>query len=238
MRESPDIETSSDDYARRFSGPSGKYLLSMQREAILQVLSKPFGDTILDVGGGHGQLVPIFRELGCDITVFGSSDICPERIRHEPNSHKLRYLAGNLLNLPFADQSFDLVISVRLISHIENWERLIEELCRVARNSVVLDYPTLFSLNAFTPLLFLLKKRFEGNTRTYTSFFKHELAKEFGRHGFAVSACAKQFFLPMFLHRAFKGASVMRAMEGVCRTARLTRALGSPVILRMDRVVR
>jgi hypothetical protein len=39
----------------------------------------------------------------------------------------------------------------------------------------------------------------------------------------------------MALHRALGSAGVARALEGAARPLGLTRALGSPVILRVDR---
>ena len=71
-------------------------------------------------------------------------------------------MLGRLYKLPVADRSFDLVIAVRLISHVPEWRRLIAELCRVARQAVVIDYPSKSGLNALTPLLFGMKKSVEG----------------------------------------------------------------------------
>ena len=50
----PDVETASDDYARRFSGPVGEWFLDVQERACLDLLRPWRGGTVLDVGGGHG----------------------------------------------------------------------------------------------------------------------------------------------------------------------------------------
>ena len=72
--EAPDIETSSENYARRFSGETGAWFLNVQENATMRMLSQYRGSTVLDVGGGHGQLAgPIARE-GYQVTVLGSSD--------------------------------------------------------------------------------------------------------------------------------------------------------------------
>jgi len=124
---------------------------------------------------------------------------------------------------------------VRLLAHVPDWQRLLAELCRVARHAVVVDYPSKSGLNALTPLLFGLKKSYEGNTRTYLSFTHSELRAEFVRHGFESRRVVKQFFLPMVAHRLGKGSAPLRWAEGFCRASGLTALAGSPVILRMDR---
>lgn len=234
MRETPDIETSSDSYAQRFSGNAGKYLLSVQQQRVKDSLAVPFGNTVLDVGGGHGQLAPGLVESGFDVTVLGSSADCYKQIQTGGSGGDAGFVTGDLLNLPFQDNSFDLVISVRLISHIENWPGLVREFCRVARTAIVIDYPSTRGFNALTPLLFRLKRGIEKNTRTYTSFSRTELAREFRLNGFCVSGHYPQFLLPMVIHRAMNGAVWLQVVEKFCAATGLTRALGSPVILRAD----
>ena len=52
-----------------------------------------------------------------------------------------QFATGNLLTLPFIDRAFDVVISYRLLPHVTNWEQLLSEMCRVAKTSVIVDYP-------------------------------------------------------------------------------------------------
>lgn len=237
-RECPDIVTSSEDYARRFSGRAGEYFLEVQDRGIQQALSYKRGRTILDVGGGHGQVAGGLASAGYEVTVLGSDNVCFERLRHKDSSAQCRFVTGDLVTLPFADQSFDVVIALRLISHIEAWPMLVRELCRVSSQAVVLEYPSLVSINAIGPLLFGLKKRIEGNTRTYRSFLLSTLKREFEVNSFRVRALYPQFVLPMVLHRATQGASLLQGTEKILKGLGLTRLLGSPVILRCDRIDR
>ena len=157
VRETPDIETASDSYARRFAGAAGRYLLAEQDDAIRAVLADWRGGSVLDVGGGHGQLTPLLRSLASDVLVFGSDAQGLERVRRDfPDCPTA---TGDLLALPFAPASFDVVVAVRLLPHVRNWPRLLAELCRVARSTVVVDYPRTTGFNGLTPLLFPLKKR-------------------------------------------------------------------------------
>lgn len=231
----PDIETSSANYARRFSGAAGNYLLDVQARAIRQALEGLRPGAALDVGGGHGQLVDLLRELGWRVTVHGSDDICARNLRELHGKRDCEFVRGNLFALPVPDRSFDVVLAVRLIAHVDDWPRLLGEMCRVARRTVVIDHPSKFALNALTPMLFGVKKSLEGNTRMYSSFTRKELMAEFARHGFQMQREVKQFFMPMAVHRLGRGALPFRAAESLFRGVGLTALAGSPVILRVDR---
>ena len=231
--ETPDIETSSENYASRFRGPAGAYMLDVQEKSVLDLLKdgRPLENrAVLDVGGGHAQLAGPIAGLGCAVTVVGSDESCAARL----NGDQIAFAIGSMLDLPFAGRSFDTLVSVRLISHIENWPRLVAELCRVADRSIIIDYPTWRSINALSLLTFPIKKAIEKNTRTYTTFWDGAIRREFAKHGFRAVATRNQFVMPMALHRASKGA--LKPVEEVMRATGVTRLIGNPVIIRLDRV--
>lgn len=234
MRETADIETSSADYARRFSGSAGRYLLDVQSKAVREIVADLQPGTVLDVGGAHGQLVDTLAALGWEVTVLGSDEQCGRNLRELHGKRNCKFVQGDLLHMPFADAQFDLVVSVRLLSHTEAWQQLMREFCRVARRAVVIDYPSVKGLNALTPLLFGVKKKFEGNTRTYTSFSRSDIEAALAATSFGVTREIKQFFLPMVLHRALRAAFPVRWAEAIARALGLTALFGSPVILRAD----
>ncbi len=225
-----DIETSSDGYAARFSGPVGGWMLAVQEKITVGMLVGSPGASILDVGGGHGQLANPLCRRAFPVTVLGSDDSCRKRIAGLVESGACRFVVGNVVALPFPDRSFDVVMSFRLLPHCVAWPTLITELSRVARAAVIVDYPTSEGLNAIAPALFGAKKKLEGNTREWRMFRHDEIDAEFVRHGFVLKAREKQFFLPMVLHRALRCRGLSAALEAVCRGLGLTRRWGSPVI--------
>ena len=233
----PDVESSSAEYARRFAGSAGRYLLDVQANSVTRALQGLTPGTVLDVGGGHGQLVAPLGRLGWTVTVHGTDVVCERNLRELHGQRDCDFMQGDLFALPAADRSFDMVIAVRLLPHVTDWPRLVSEMCRVARHTVVLDYPSKSGLNSLTPMLFGLKKSLEGNTRTYASFSRDELSREFASHGFRFEREVKQFFLPMVVHRVGKGSAALRGLESLFRRSGLTAMAGSPVILRMDRKV-
>ena len=233
--ETADIETSSEDYAKRFSGEVGSWFLKVQEDISLKILASSPGAKILDVGGGHGQLTEGLIENGYNVTVFGSADICKSRIQKFVDENRCAYHTGNILDLPYKNQFFDIVISYRLLPHVKKWRQLISELTRVARKAVVVDFPSIYSLNCISPILFSVKKRLEGNTRPFILFRQSDLLTTFMQNGFVFSNRFPQFFLPMVLHRVIGFPLLSRAVERVCHLTGLTGNLGSPVILELVR---
>lgn len=242
LSEPADIETASDDYARRFTGAVGAWMLNIQESIVLRFLRqentghvKGATPTILDVGGGHGQLaVPLCRE-GFAVTVVGSADSCSRRLNRMIDLGLCRFQVADLFHLPYPPKSFDAVICFRLLTHCGRWQTILAELCRVARATVVIDYPTSQSLNIAAGKLFGAKKLLEGNTRTFRLFRHAEIENEFSARGFSVAARAGQFFLPMVLHRRLKYRRLSAWLEEKCRRRGLTQRWGSPVIIKAVR---
>jgi len=232
LSEPPDIETASDDYARRFAGPAGEWMLKVQENIVLDFLRNTGITTILDVGGGHGQLAAPLCRQGYAVTVAGSADACGRTVARMAEMGMCRFQVADLLQLPYPAQSFDAVICFRLVTHCARWEQLLSELCRVARGAVIADYPTSQSLNFAAGTLFGAKKKLEGNTRTFKLFRHDEIAGVLAAHGFRVAARAGQFFLPMVLHRRLKNRGISAWLENRCRRCGLVRRWGSPVIVK------
>ncbi|MHB8834143.1 MAG: class I SAM-dependent methyltransferase [Candidatus Methylomirabilia bacterium] len=235
MRESADIETASDDYASRFSGPAGAWMLEVQESAVRTLLGAAGGRTLLEVGGGHGQLAGPLARAGWRVTVHGSDATCARRIEPLLATGAVQFVAGDILALPFPDRSFDCVVSVRLLPHCARWPALVAEMCRVARQAVIVDYPTSESLNRVAPALFGAKKRLEKNTRAFTLFTHREVEAAFAAGGCAAAGRSGEFFLPMVLHRALRCRPCSSALEALARAAGLTRRWGSPVVARFVR---
>ena len=228
--ETQDIATSSDDYASRFSGPVGRWMLSVQAGLVLSMLQRSGAKSVLDVGGGHGQLAIPLADAGYDVTVVGSDPSCSKRIQEYVDSGKVRFIVGNVIDLPCIDGAYDAVVSVRLLPHCERWPELISEFCRASSKCVIVDYPAKHGFNAIAPLFFGAKKKLEKNTRTWRDFTNAEVRDEFAKNGFELSVRKGQFFLPMVLHRALKTKPASVVLEAPFKCLGLTRLWGSPVI--------
>ena len=224
----PDIHSSTAEYAKRFSGVAGEYLLSVQNNAILDCLPKE--RSILDVGGGHLQIIKILDLENYDYTIQGSDSSCFDRLEHD-----VKKIICPLLELNIAAKSFSTVISIRQLSHMQNWKGFIGELTRVSQNTVIIDAPLKTGFNLFSEMLFSVKKMFEKNTRKYLNFSEQELKEIFKNHGFTLTKAYYQFFFPMVIHRVIKNRKISEFIELVPRKLGLTSLMGSPAIYRFDR---
>lgn len=233
--ETADIETASEDYASRFSGAAGEYFLEEQARMTLALLQDMPRARVLDVGGGHAQLAVPLVGAGYEVTVTGSDDCCRARLDRFLAPNQFNYLTCDSLHLPYGDRSFDVVLSFRLLPHVERWQELLAELCRVADKCVIMDYPDRRSTNIFYEYLFAMKKKMEGNTRPFTLFSRSQIIAQMFADGFAKPAFYPEFFFPMVVHRKLKNKNISASLEGITRLLGLTNLLGSPIIFRSDR---
>ncbi|HEY0510724.1 MAG TPA: class I SAM-dependent methyltransferase [Thermoanaerobaculia bacterium] len=234
----PDVETASEGYARRFSGEVGAFFLEVQAATVLDLLAPWPGARVLEVGGGHAQLAGALIGKGFHVTVTGSETACRGRLDRSLPAGSFGFEVCDAARLPFPDRSFDVVLAVRLLTHLEGWREALAEMCRVARSAVIVDYPDTRSFNRLYGLLFAWKRAVEKNTRAFRCFRPGEVIAECRRQGFGRPAARRQFFVPMVVHRAVGRAGISRGMEWGSARLGLTRALGSPVVLRVVRVER
>lgn len=234
-----DVETASDGYALRFAGAVGAWFLRLQAELTLELLADlPRGAVLLDVGGGHAQLLPWLLAAGYRVTVLASSPAaCGTQLRQYLDAGRCALRVGNLRHFPLPSREFHAVLCFRLLGHTSHWRDVLGEMCRVSERAVVLDYATSRSLNVLSHRLFGLKRTADpGHTRTFRVFDPVELEAEFLGRGFRPVGERQQYVLPMVLHRLHRSAGTGRALEAAGRRLGLTQRWGSPVIVRADRL--
>lgn len=106
-------------------------------QPVVERLQKHYGLTanssVLDVGCGKGFLMHDLKELIPGITVVGL-DISPYALAHALGDVRPMMLLGNARALPFADHSFDLVLSLNTIHNLplEDCFSALKELQRVS----------------------------------------------------------------------------------------------------------
>lgn len=241
MSSSPDVETASDAYARRFEGPVGRFFLETQKACVKRLIDPDGGHGlhVLEVGGGHGQLTRLLLEAGCTVTVQGSAVKCRDRIEPlmDEFPNRLKFVESSLWRLPFPDRAFDLVIGIRLLAHVERWHDLLAEMTRVSRRQVIVGYSPLTGINLLAPLFYRVKLIIEGNTRPYACYATALLIACMGEFGFHDFAVERQFVIPMAVHRGLNAERLSQAAEGACRRMGLTRLFGAPALLSVKRAV-
>lgn len=114
------------------SRPAGSGLLEAIEEC---VGDRPFGD-VLDVGSGTGSLLCLLGKRAREVVgVDISKDmrlLARSRV-HQVGLSNCTVRAGNLLELPFADDAFDLLVLDEVLAGIENRLAGLREASRVLR---------------------------------------------------------------------------------------------------------
>lgn len=88
---------------------------------------------VLEVGCGRGSLSSYFADTGHDCTLIDLSEHVMEIAEgiFKANDLKAKFFVGDANNMPFDDNSFDLIFSIGLLEHFEDVNQVIGEQIRV-----------------------------------------------------------------------------------------------------------
>ena len=155
--------------------------------------------SLLDVPCGYGRFAPLFARLG--IRTFGI-DLDPEMVRLAAGSRlgddKERGACASAFQLPFADNSFDGVICIRLLHlRYSEAERLaiLRELARVSRRCVIISVYHFTLLHGAARLLNSTPGRVKLMTREQLS----ELVRESGLERQSMRSLLPYFHMQTFV---------------------------------------
>lgn len=107
---------------------------------------------VLDIGCGGGLLTNHLAMNGYDVTGIDLSYSSLEVAKHFDQTRKVRYLRANAYELPFKNESFDVVCAMDILEHVENPQKLIQEAARVLRKNGLFFFHT-FNRNVLSYLL-------------------------------------------------------------------------------------
>jgi ubiquinone/menaquinone biosynthesis C-methylase UbiE len=151
----------------RFTSRKGRLVDQRERSLIANAIwhaGADRGAQILDVPCGTGRLARSLAEEGYVVTGIDVSDAmlarAAERMSDLPPSEMPTLVVGDAEALPFADATFDIVISLRLLGHLPpaTRSRALLEFRRVSRGFVVVAFYHRDSVQG------LLRRRKRGGT--------------------------------------------------------------------------
>lgn len=127
-----------EDFERRTLEVEDRHWWYSGRRAIVrgavESLGLPTGARILDAGCGSGRNMVELARFG---TVYGI-DIAPYSVRQARSRGLQNVTQGSLTDLPYDDDTFDLITSLDVIEHIEDDVAVLRELRRVAKPGAAL----------------------------------------------------------------------------------------------------
>jgi len=104
------------------------YWFRRHEAAYLAALSLTRGRRVLEAGCGEGYGAALLRDDGADVVAV---DLDARTLAHARREYGLVCVQANLVSLPFADATFDTVVSLQTIEHLWDQPGFVAECARV-----------------------------------------------------------------------------------------------------------
>jgi ubiquinone/menaquinone biosynthesis C-methylase UbiE len=195
-------------YERSAFGPQGlAYVGNREVDAVTDALAACRPGRVLDAGAGTGRVARALTKRGWSITALDVSTEMLERLAAElPGCETVSGALGT--ELPFADATFDAVVSMRVLKYVDDIDVAIDELARVLRPGgvTVLEFANGRSLARFG---------YRGSPIRFVTL--HEAESMLREAGINVTARIAGTRLPYPIWRAARGAGAARLAAFVDR---------------------
>ena len=149
---------------------------------------------VLELGTGPGRISKeVIKKnvnfVGIDIS-WKMISICKERLKKFKNVKLIQYNISK--NLPFKDETFDFVYSIRVLKYVNNFEYVISEVSRILKKDgiFVFSMPNKYSINSLNIFHKIQYKR----------VYKNELLRILVKNGFYIVQIEGGAKLPDFLY--------------------------------------
>jgi 2-polyprenyl-3-methyl-5-hydroxy-6-metoxy-1,4-benzoquinol methylase len=143
---------STDNYKKHTTGSSlQKLLIDNFYATLFRQVGKLRPESILDVGCGEGFTLQKLMDRGIGKRLEGI-EYLDRAIEIGNKIHpELTLKQGNIYDLPYKDNEFDLVLCTEVLEHLEEPEKALKELKRVAKRYCIISVPNepLFMLGNF-----------------------------------------------------------------------------------------
>jgi ubiquinone/menaquinone biosynthesis C-methylase UbiE len=176
---------------KRFSSTGGQFVDQSEKEIILSLLKEEKPRKILDLGAGTGRISLLLAEEGYDVTSFDQSDEMLGTIEKKAKEGdlKISLIKGDAFNLPFEDNTFDSCISLRVLWHFKNPEKIMKEVQRVLKKDGTFIFDLLNKKSLRTPYAPI------ANSFVYTNLMSTKKMKETINSSDLKIAKVKRFFI-------------------------------------------
>ena len=119
-------------YDAWYSTPRGKWIGETEFGLLARQVDEAPGASVIDVGCGTGWFSRRFADAGFSVTGVDIDAASVEFARSRSNE-KTSFCVGDARQLAFPDRSFDYAISVAALCFVDDWQRALREIVRVAR---------------------------------------------------------------------------------------------------------
>ncbi len=117
-----------------WEGQGREYEDLAERIALRHLLPKR-GRRLLDIGAGFGRLAEFYDGYDQVVMLDYSQSLLRQAQRRLGRDGRTLYVASDFYSMPFVDGSFDSVMMVRVMHHVEQVPRLLGEVARILAGS-------------------------------------------------------------------------------------------------------
>jgi ubiquinone/menaquinone biosynthesis C-methylase UbiE len=138
------------------------------------------GKVVLEAGCGAGRFTEVLLKKGAVLVSSDLSSAVEVNAENFPVSDKHIVIQADINNMPFADESFDVVICLGVIQHTTDSEKTIEDLYKLVKKggSLVIDHYS-FDRSNYLRLAPLYRKFLRKKTSDYTIPYTQKLVKRY-----------------------------------------------------------
>lgn len=199
-----DKKTVEDYYNYRYGGKSGDYVNNKELSIISSLLPKK--GFLLDAPCGLGRSSVLFKgykTVGFD---YSSSMLKQAKGKYT------KVLRGDICNMPFKNNTFDIVISLRFLFHYKNIEAYIKEFSRVLKKGGI----AILETYSWSPLQFPLVYPKKTGGRVFIHKGK-KFEKLLKKYDFEMLRKEKAFLFSPFVYRylPFSVVKVLGRIENI-----------------------
>lgn len=164
--------------------PLRRFFIKRFLQNILQEIKDKKVINLLDVGCGEGQADSFFLKNQSNLKITGV-DVNELSLKEaKKNCPKMKVQKADIYRLPFPDQSFDLILCLEVLEHLEEPEKAVKEIKRVGKKFIIsIPWEPYFSLMSFFSGRYLKNLgrhpehlQFWGR-KSFAEFIKKELPK-------------------------------------------------------------
>ncbi|ABR56084.1 class I SAM-dependent methyltransferase [Methanococcus aeolicus] len=111
-------------------------LMEFEEDLLINIINnsdnfkKIKNNLILDCGCGHGSYYNLTKEYNAIYFDFSTNLLKKFEKKHNLKTNKI---CGDISNLPFKDNSFDLILCINVLEHIKDYKKALMEIKRVLK---------------------------------------------------------------------------------------------------------
>lgn len=131
------FDSHAQDYDQWYQSKLGKFVDKVEKNLIEEMAKPAQGEKVLDIGSGTGLYSLWLAGKGLNVSAVDQSEVMMKIAKKKAEEAKLAidWNLGDAESLPFAENTFDLVISITAVEFMDKPQAVLQEAMRVLKPS-------------------------------------------------------------------------------------------------------